>query len=89
MAEILPARAQRVTVLGFTRNMAATSEGVRSCSGSGAGFWGMKSSQSIRILAGGLGRISPVMGRVAASVPIRAGRPVPGSVGDTYPTAPF
>ena len=33
-------------VLGFTRNMAATSDGVSSCSGSGAGFWGMASSQS-------------------------------------------
>ena len=35
MAEILPARAQRVTVLGFTRNMAATSDGVSSCARAG------------------------------------------------------
>ena len=34
IAEILPARAQRVTVFGFTRNMAATSEGVSRASGS-------------------------------------------------------
>ena len=33
IAVILPERAQRVTVLGFTRNRAATSDGVRSASG--------------------------------------------------------
>src|SRR5688572_31279366 len=36
MAEIFPARAQRVTVFGLTRNMAATSEGVSRASSS----WG-------------------------------------------------
>ena len=35
IAEIFPARAHRVTVLGLTRNIAATSEGVRSASSSG------------------------------------------------------
>src|SRR5437763_2325911 len=34
MAEILPALAQRVTVLGLTRNISATSDGVRRASGS-------------------------------------------------------
>jgi hypothetical protein len=60
MAEILPARAHRVTVLGFTRNMAATSEGVSSCSGSGAGFWGIVFLAVVQILTGGLGGIVPV-----------------------------
>src|SRR5712671_5815158 len=34
IAEILPALAQRVTVLGLTRNISATSDGVRRASGS-------------------------------------------------------
>src|SRR2546423_3908765 len=34
MAEILPALAQRVTVFGLTRNISATSDGVRRASGS-------------------------------------------------------
>src|SRR5262245_7184605 len=43
MAEIFPARAQRVTVLGLTRNIAATSEGVRRASSS----WGCMGSTSV------------------------------------------
>src|SRR4029078_13289828 len=59
IAEILPARAQRVTVLGLTRNIAATSEGVSNCSGSGASF--------CAIWTPGLGEQSR-MCRLAASV---------------------
>ena len=60
MAEILPARAHRVTVLGFTRNMAATSDGVSSCSGSGAGFWAMGASHRYGSSPGAIGGIGPV-----------------------------
>src|SRR5688572_13003631 len=39
MAVSLPARAQRVTVLGFTRNSCATSDGVSSRSGASRSSW--------------------------------------------------
>src|SRR5206468_6334413 len=70
MAEILPARAHRVTVLGFTRNIAATSDGVRSCSG--WGFSSMGASLGWDPRCGATRGDRSRMRRVAACVPAPA-----------------